>query len=88
MRTILCLPPPLEDDVGGGGGGGLGIFIGEVSAGKLDPGIFVLISEPREPVVIEGLELPEAAALPEIADKARGVFRAALSNSPLVVFGT
>ena len=37
----------------------------------------------------EGLELPEAAALPDMADKALGVFLAALGSPPFCpIFGT
>ena len=53
-------------------------------------GILVFIIELREADGIDdnGLELPEAAALPEIADNALGVFLAALGKPPFCILGT
>ena len=39
-------------------------------------------------MTVHGLELPEAAAFPEMADKALGVLRAAFGNAPPGILGT
>ena len=60
--------------------------------GSVDILALVFIIELREAEGMEdeeGLELPEAAALPEMADKALGVFLAALGSPPFCpIFGT
>ena len=51
--------------------------------------VFIIELREAEGMEDEGLELPEAAALPEMADKALGVFLAALGSPPFCpIFGT
>ena len=51
--------------------------------------VFIIeLREADEGMVDEGLELPDAAALPDMADNALGVFLAAFGSPPLCIFGT
>ena len=70
---------------GGGNGGALGIFALLASGGIL---VFIIELRVAEGMEDEGLELPDAAAFPEMADNALGVFLAALGRSPFCIFGT
>ena len=72
IRTIFCLLPEVVPALRGGVGGGGGI-------GAVGHDVFIIA--PKVVVVMEGLEVPEAAALPKKRDLTLDIIFPALSLS-------